>query len=204
MKKPVIISIIAILLVAIVAAVVFAVSSGNQSTATPDSAPTTAQTTAPTEKATTAPTTAETEAPTTAPQQTQTTSEEIDTNENSDDELVLPDVTGMWKHESNEGCSIKVENQRGNTLDLIIESRNSTYTKIATSKVTVTLNTYKEEGHPEVFGAAHFGYYDSFGSGGEGSIVISENKIDLIIDKEFDPVAAWNITGATGSYYHAN
>ncbi len=116
----------------------------------------------------------------------------------SKDELIFPDVTGTWKHETNPGCSLQIVNQNGNDLDLVIESHNENYTKIATAKVSVTLDTYM--GKHGIVGTADFDYHDSFGSGGTGTITISEGVIHLEINKDYDPCAAWNITPATGTY----
>lgn len=116
-----------------------------------------------------------------------------------EDIIDLPDVTGTWKHVDDNGCSIQVVKQEGNRLYLTIESHNSNYTKIATSRLILTLDTHTN--NKGVFGIAFFNYSDSFGSGGRGSIVVYEDQISLDINKEFDPCAAWNITAAKGDYY---
>ena len=126
------------------------------------------------------------------------TSEDTQTEQET---LCFPDVTGLWEHESNPGCSLQIVNQNGNDLDLVIESHNENYTKIATAEVSVTLDTYY--GEHGIVGTADFGYYDSFGSGGTGTITLSEGVIYLEINKEFDPCAAWNITPCTGVYTRA-
>ncbi|MBQ8539564.1 MAG: hypothetical protein IJ433_07920 [Ruminococcus sp.] len=118
----------------------------------------------------------------------------------TDDYIVdLPDFTGTWKHVDDNGCSVQVVKQEGNQVWLTIESHNSGYTKIATSRLKLTLDAYADEEGP--FGVAYFNYSDSFGSGGRGSIIIYEDKMFLEINKEYDPCAAWNITAADGEYY---
>ncbi|MBR2715597.1 MAG: hypothetical protein IKB73_05265 [Ruminococcus sp.] len=118
------------------------------------------------------------------------------TNENT---LILPDVTGTWKHVDDNGCSIQVVKQEGNKLYLTIESHNENYSKIATSRLVLTLRTFAD--NEGTFGTAYFNYADSFGSGGRGTIIVYEDRIELEIKKEFDPNTDWNITSATGVYY---
>ena len=111
----------------------------------------------------------------------------------------LPDVTGTWKHDTNDGCSIQVVNQDDNHVDITIQSCNEKATKIATSRLSLDLEKDTFEG--EIRGCAYFNYSDSFGSGGRGSIIVTEDTISLAIVKEYDPCAAWNITAAAGEYH---
>ncbi len=111
----------------------------------------------------------------------------------------FPDVTGTWKHDSNDGCSIQVVNQNDNHVDITIQSQNEKATKIATSRLSLDLEKDTFEG--EIRGTAYFNYSDSFGSGGRGSIIVKEDSISLAIVKEYDPCAAWNITAAAGDYH---
>lgn len=117
----------------------------------------------------------------------------------ADDTTDLPNVTGTWKRVDDNGSSVQVVKQEGNQLDIVIESHNADYSKIATSRLRLTLDTYKDE--KGAFGIAHFNYTDSFGSGGRGSIVVYKDRIEIKLSKEFDPGAAWNISGASGEYY---
>lgn len=130
-----------------------------------------------------------------------TKSSDKDSYEIYDDEYntpVMPDLIGLWGNMDNGGCSIQIVKQEGNKLDIVIESRNQNGTHIATSKITVTLDTcYDEDG---ISGTAGFDYYDSFGAGGRGSIIISGDHIELTINEEFNPCAAWSIGNASGSY----
>lgn len=111
----------------------------------------------------------------------------------------IPNFIGTWKHETNDGCSVQVVSQDENKIDLTIQSCNENFTKIATSRLSLELTTWTEG--DKVFGSAKFNYYDSFGSGGRGSIVITDDKLTLTLNKEFDPCAAWNISACEGDFF---
>jgi hypothetical protein len=100
---------------------------------------------------------------------------------NKKNNLKLADVTGTWQHAKNPYCTVQVLNQNGNKLDLLIESRNESATKIATAKTSVTLNLWKDG--DIVRGESEFGFTDSFGNSGNGSISVSENKITVVINE---------------------
>ena len=120
-----------------------------------------------------------------------------DVTDNTKSEVTIPDVTGTWIHEYNPHCSIQVNNQCGNTLDLTIESSNDSYTKIATAKVSVTLSTWKDD--VAVRGNAGFNFTDSFGNVGSGHISVCENEIILVIDY-INETNVWSIGNTTGEY----
>lgn len=145
----------------------------------------------------------ETQAATEAENATATEAPADNTSDNgaevvSDDELVVPDVTGLWKNENNlDGCTIEVKNQRGNTMDIVISSVRGNAAQIATFKITITVT-------PEMVGSSlrgtdTFDYTDSFGNTGECSITVSENVITLIVTEESNS-GSWGIANATGDY----
>ena len=111
----------------------------------------------------------------------------------------IPDFTGTWKHTTNDGCSIQVVRQDENQVDLTIQSCNENATKIATTRLRLDLMTWTEG--DKVFATARFNYADSFGSGGRGSILITDDKITLELNKEFDPCTDWSISPCAGEYY---
>lgn len=113
-------------------------------------------------------------------------------------ELTLPNVTGTWQHEKNPYCTVQVLNQNGNKLDLLIESRNESATKIATAKTSVTLDLTKDGNI--VRGKSDFSFTDSFGNSGNGSISVCENVITIVIDELVDLGRGWSIGNATGEY----
>lgn len=203
MKKPVIISIIAFLVVACIVAVSVAFVSCSKSTdATPDTAPTQATTekatTAPTEKETTAPTQAATEAETTAPQQTQTSNENTDTQQNSDED-VMPTLKSLYQNTITPANRIiTINSQDGNTLNLTISSSNEGATKIATADVTVKLVDVDTDG--VAHGDGYFDYIDSFGNSGTGRISVSESAIYLEITEAYNSGSGWTIANASGKY----
>lgn len=119
-----------------------------------------------------------------------------------DDLYDIPDFTGTWKHTTNDGCSIQVVRQDDNQVDLTIQSCNANATKIATSRLRLELNVWIEN-DGKVFGDARFNYADSYGSGGRGSILITDDKITLKLNEEFNPCAAWSIAPCAGEYYLA-
>ena len=207
MKKAVSIILIATLAVSSVAGVTATMVSRNHKAAekilgeTQSISATVAQTQKATQKATQAPTEAPTQAPTEASTQAPTEAKATKSiqNEISQDSSTFPNIKGTWRHVSNEGCTIQVVNQNGNHVDITIESCNQNASKIATSRLSLDLQTSTVDG--ELRGEAYFNYSDSFGSGGKGSIIVTEDKISLAIVKEFDPCASWNITAAAGDYY---
>ena len=115
-----------------------------------------------------------------------------------DNSYEIPDVTGTWKHISNDGCTIQVVNQFDNHVDLTIQCCSENASKIATSRLSLNLEPCTEGS--ETYGTAYFNYSDSFGSGGKGSIIVKGDVISLALVKEFDPCASWNITPAAGDY----
>ncbi len=117
----------------------------------------------------------------------------------SNDELVIPDVTGIWKNENDpKNYSVEVTSQNGNTIDFTVTAIRGNGSQIATSKISVTLETSDETGM--VRGYADFEYVDSFQTGGVGSISVSENVITLVIEQEFNDGGRWSIAHATGDY----
>lgn len=110
----------------------------------------------------------------------------------------FPDFTGTWRHVTNDGCTIQIVNQDGTHVDITIESCSQNASKIATSRLSLDLQKSTING--KICGVADFNYSDSFGSGGKGSIIVTEDSISLSIVKEFDPCASWNITAAAGDY----
>ncbi len=152
-----------------------------------------------------APTEAPTDAPTDAPAAEETQAQ-ADTDDDdagvevqSDDELVVPDVTGLWKNENNlDGCTIEVTNQNGNTMDLAITSVRGNAAQIATFNITVTLDTQMVG--PSVRGEDSFEYTDSFGNTGNCTVSVSENVITLVVTEESNAGGNWGIANATGDY----
>ena len=118
----------------------------------------------------------------------------------SDDELVMPTITGTWKHEKfPSNCSIDVNMQCENTLDMTITVANDRLTKIASSHVKVTLDNVYDDG-VVIRGEGSFEYTDSFGNEGTGIVSASENVILLIINEEYNAGRGWGISRATGDY----
>ena len=215
MKKTIITSIISILLAVCMVAVTIAVAGCSDTTKT-DAKPTVAATTSKKVKPqteTTTPQQTQTANETTAPQQTQTTNEtadtqqtqtaneSADTQQSSEQELALPDVTGLWMHSENNGCSIQVLSQDKNTIDIKVESHNENYSKIDSVELFIPLTLCKEEGVSGVFGTSTVGYMDSFGNKGYATIVVFEDKIALEIEQYYDANCGWDLTAASGEYY---
>ncbi|MBR2715596.1 MAG: hypothetical protein IKB73_05260 [Ruminococcus sp.] len=120
-------------------------------------------------------------------------------DENSYCEYVLPDLRTVWHNENNpQGCSIVINYQDGNTLDFTVSSSRGNLAQIATSDITVTLNT--DYDGVVVRGNADFTYVDSFGNSGTGSISVSENAIILVISEEYNDGRGWGISHTTGKY----
>ena len=118
----------------------------------------------------------------------------------SEDELIIPTITGTWKHEKfPSNCSIDVNMQCGNTLDMTITVANDRLTKIAYSHVEVTLDNVYDDG-VVIRGEGSFEYTDSFGNEGTGIVSASENVILLIINEEYNAGRGWGISRATGDY----
>ena len=116
----------------------------------------------------------------------------------SNDELVVPDVTGLWRNENNvKGCTIEISNQNGNTMDLLISSVRGNAAQIATFKITITVTP--EMVGSTVRGTDTFEYTDSFSNTGECSVTVSENVITLIVTEETHS-GSWGISNATGDY----
>lgn len=117
----------------------------------------------------------------------------------SNDEIVIPDVTGLWKNENNpNGCTIEITRQDGNTLDMTITSVRGNAAQIATFSITVTVT-------PEMYGNIvrgedSFEYTDSFGNTGNCIVSVSENVITLIVTEESNGGGNWGISNATGDY----
>ena len=84
------------------------------------------------------------------------------------------------------------------SIDLLIESRNESATKIATAKTSVTLDLTKDGNI--VRGKSDFSFTDSFGNSGNGSISVCENVITIVIDELVDLGRGWSIGNATGDY----
>ncbi len=123
-----------------------------------------------------------------------------DNQENHVDKLVVPQLRTIWYHTNNpNGCTIEIENQNGNTLDLVICSSNENATKIATAKVSVTLDDVYFDG-AIVRGNGAFEYTDSFGNSGTGTLNVSENVIILVINEEYNAGRGFGISYNTGKY----
>lgn len=117
----------------------------------------------------------------------------------SDDNFVIPTVTGIWKNENNlEGCTLEVVNQNGNTIDITITSMRGEASQIATCDATITLEA--TEYGSETRGDATFDYTDSFGNTGTCSISVAENVILLVVTEEYNDGRGWGISNATGDY----
>ena len=144
--------------------------------------------------ATEAATVAETTAETTA--ETQAAEVQAD---NSNDELVIPTVTGIWKHETNpSGCKIHVGVQNGNTIEIEISSMRGEGKQIAT--VNKTVNLTPDYFGDEIRGYAEFDYTDSFDNTGLCKLTVGENVITLVVEEETRN-GTWGISNATGDYY---
>ncbi len=120
----------------------------------------------------------------------------------SEDTLVIPTLTGVWKHETHpNNCAIEVNMQCGNTLDMTISVANDRATKIALANVTVTLDKVYDDG-VVIRGEGSFEYTDSFGNKGTGTASVSENVILLVINEEYNAGCGWGISYATGDYIY--
>ncbi len=124
-----------------------------------------------------------------------------DTN-TSNDNLVIPNVVGIWKHENRaDGYSVVVNWQNGNELNFTITAIRGNYAQIATADVTTTINNVYSDGAC-VRGEGTFDYTDSFGNSGIGRISVSENAIVLVVE-ETNSTSSWGIAFATGEYIYA-
>ena len=155
-------------------------------------------------KATTAATTAtqaQTEKATEAATQAQeatTAATEADAQQQSNDELVIPTVTGVWVNENNpEGCSIHIGVQNGNTIDVEITSVRGEAAQVATFSKTVIMTP--EDFGNEIRGYAEFDYTDSFGNTGLCKLSVAENVVTLVVEEE-EKNGTWGISNATGDY----
>ena len=187
MKKTIVTLISAIMVIAMVFALAGCNSSDDKT------AETKATTATQTEKATNAPTQAQTEEETEAPTEAVTEAESP---------IVLPDVTGTWKHENYpQGCSIDVTAQDGNTLSFTIYAIRGNGAQIASCDKTVTLDVEMDGSF--VRGSAHFDYTDSFLNEGTCTLSVTENVITLVVNQEVDGGAGWSMAHATGDYIFA-
>ncbi len=159
-------------------------------------------------KATETSTQAQTEQETEKATQTATEASDNNTDSNnentsdSNDELVVPTVTGTWKHENYpQGCSIEVTAQDGNTITFTIYAIRGQGAQIASCDKTVTLTP--EYVGSEVRGYAEFDYTDSFLNSGLCKISVAENVITLVVEQEVDGGGGWSMAHATGDYIFA-
>ena len=120
-------------------------------------------------------------------------------HDKTDDSMVMPDLIGLWGNPDAPGCSVRIVNQSGNTIDFVIESRTENYSKIATAKVSASLETFYDE-NGVLSGSSAFEYSDSFDCSGIGYIVISGNTLYLTIEQDDNQVSNWSISNATGTY----
>ncbi len=119
--------------------------------------------------------------------------------EESAETLVIPQLRNFWYHSNNPNrCTIEITNQNENTLSLTICSSNENATKIATAKVTVTLNDVYEDNI--IRGNGSFEYTDSFGNSGTGTLNVSENVILMVINEEYNAGRGFGISNSTGKY----
>ena len=189
MKKTIVTLISAIMVIAMVFALAGCNSSDDKTAETKATTATQAQT----EKTTDAPTQAQTEEETQAPTEAPTEAE---------NSIVLPDVTGTWKHENYpQGCSIDVTAQDGNTLSFTIYAIRGNGAQIASCDKTVTLDVEMDGSF--VRGSAHFDYTDSFLNEGTCTLSVTENVITLVVNQEVDGGAGWSMAHATGDYIFA-
>ena len=149
-----------------------------------------------TEVATQAQTETATEAPTQA--QAETTVATQAEEQNSDNELVIPTVTGVWVNENNpDGCSIHIGVQNGNTIEVEITSVRGEAAQIATFSKTVIMTP--EDFGTEIRGYAEFDYTDSFGNTGLCKLSVAKNVVTLVVEEE-EKNGSWGISNATGDY----
>ena len=136
--------------------------------------------------------------------ETKSTADKLNNNTDTDnqeivDKTVLPTLRTVWYNENcPKGCTITINSQEGNTLNFTITSSKENYSQIATSDITVTLDT--EYDGTLVRGYADFEYVDSFKNSGTGSISVSENVIILVINEEYNSGRGWGISHTTGKY----
>lgn len=124
---------------------------------------------------------------------------EYSENEETEDEVVLPQIRSVWYAENNpNGCSICINSQQGNTLNLTVSAVRGKSSQIATSDITVTLDCEYDDSIVRGYGG--FEYTDSFGNCGTGSISVSENVIILVINEEYNSGRGWGISHNTGKY----
>ncbi len=113
-----------------------------------------------------------------------------------DNSYEIPDVTGTWKNISNDGCTIQVVNQSDNHVDLTIQCCSENASKIATSRLSLDLETYTEGS--ETYGTAYFNYSDSFGGSGTGRIVFDGEIMTLELNEQVS--GAYSIAPAAGVF----
>lgn len=122
-------------------------------------------------------------------------------NQDSENYAVIPTLRTVWYNENNpSGCKIVINSQEGNTLDFTVSSQRNDSAQIATSDITVTLDS--EYDGSIVRGHADFEYVDSFGNSGTGSVSVSENVIILVINEEYNDGRGWGISHTTGKYLY--
>ena len=206
-KKVIAVVISSLVAVLIIIGIVFAVTANSDNK--------TKETTATnvTEKATQAQTQAPTEAPTEAVAETQapvvieteapveTVQEDADNEADdiSNEELIVPDVTGIWKNENYpSNYTVEIKNQNGNTMDITITAVRGNAAQIATCDMTITVT-------PEMVGSTvratdTFEFTDSFSNTGTCSITVSENVVTLIVTEGTNAGGNWGIFNATGDY----
>jgi uncharacterized lipoprotein YehR (DUF1307 family) len=187
MKKSVLTSLLSAILVMVM---VFALAGCNSADDKPaETKGTTTATQAQTEKATEA---------TTQAQENTTTETQAPEQQNSNDELVIPTVTGVWAKENNlEGCTIHIGVQSGNTIDVEITSIRGEGAQIATVKETVTV-TPDYVGN-EIRGYVEFDYTDSFENTGVCKLTVAENVVSLTVEEKVLN-GSWGIGNASGDY----
>ena len=192
MKKSVLTSLLSAILVMVMVFALAGCNSADDKTA--ETKATTTATQAQTEKATEA---------TTQAQENTTTETQAPEQQNSNDELVIPTVTGIWKHEEYPaGCSIEVEVQDGNTLTFTIYAIRGQAAQIASCNKTITFTP--EYVGSEIRGYAEFDYTDSFNNSGTCKMSVAENVITLIVEQQVDGGAGWSMGHASGDYIFAN
>ncbi len=120
----------------------------------------------------------------------------------SNDEVVVPNVEGVWGNENNlDGFTIYVSNQNGNTMDIEITAKrgneNGDIVQMATVKKTITV--VPDSSDSVLRGKASFDYVDSFNNEGTCSISVSENVITLVVEEKVNNVT-FGISKASGDY----
>lgn len=120
----------------------------------------------------------------------------------SNDEVVVPNVEGLWGNENNlDGFTIYVSNQNGNTMDIEITAirgnENGDISQMATVKKTITV--VPDSSDSVLRGKASFDYVDSFNNEGTCSISVSENVITLIVEEKVNN-GTFGISNASGDY----